>query len=113
MTDVQEVRDSIASHGDRYLHRVYTQDERLVCGTSPRRLAARFAAKEATMKALECEDRLPWHSIAVAHDAAGRPVLALSGPASELARKRGVCELSVSLTHAALHAAAVVLARTA
>jgi holo-[acyl-carrier protein] synthase len=110
MTDVEEVRESLRVHGDHYLERVYTEDERRECGTSARRLAERFAAKEATMKALASPERLPWHSVAVGRDAAGLPVLVLSGPAAELARGRGINRLSVSFSGAQAHAVAVVLA---
>ncbi len=110
MTDVDEVHGSLRAHGEHYLQRVYTDDERRDCGTSARRLAERFAAKEATMKALASPERLPWHSVAVCRDAAGRPALALSGPAAELARERGINRLSVSFSGAQAHAVAVVLA---
>jgi holo-[acyl-carrier protein] synthase len=99
MTDVDEVRESLRMHGDHYLERVYTEDERRDCGTSTRRLAERFAAKEATM-----------HSVAVGRDAAGRPALVLSGPAADLARERGIGRLSVSFSAVATHTVAIVLA---
>jgi holo-[acyl-carrier protein] synthase len=110
LTDVEEVRESVRAHGERYLRHVYTEAERRECGTSARRLAQRFAAKEATMKALSCRERLPWHSVIVGHDAPGQPSLVLAGPAAELARERGVEQLSVSFSDAAGHAVAVVLA---
>jgi holo-[acyl-carrier protein] synthase len=109
MVDIDEVREALAAHGDRYLERVYTAQERAACGRNPRRLAARFAAKEAAMKALACEDRLPWHSIAVATDSNDAPTLALSGPAAEMARARGVSSVVLSFTHGASYAAAIVL----
>jgi holo-[acyl-carrier protein] synthase len=113
LTEVDDVRDSISRFGDRYLERVYTASERADCGTDPRRLAARFAAKEAAMKALAPADRLPWHSISVVRDAAGRPSLALSGEAAELASRLGVSGISVSLTHERSVAAAIVLTEAA
>jgi holo-[acyl-carrier protein] synthase len=110
MADVDEVGESLRVHGERYLVRVYTDAERRDCGRSPRRLAQCFAAKEATMKALACRERLPWHSVAVSRDTAGRPVLVLTGPAAERARERGVGTLAVSFSAARAHAVAVVLA---
>jgi holo-[acyl-carrier protein] synthase len=110
LTDVEEVRESVRAHGERYLAHVYTDAERRDCGASARRLAQRFAAKEATMKALACRERLPWHSVAVGRDAAGQPAIVLTGPAAELARERGVQQLAVSFSSAAAHAVAVVLA---
>lgn len=110
MTDVDEVRESVRVHGERYLERVYTDAERRDCGTSARRLAERFAAKEATMKALASPERLPWHSVTVVRDPAGRPAVVLSGPAAGLARERGVRQVAVSFSGVASHAVAVVLA---
>jgi holo-[acyl-carrier protein] synthase len=113
MADIDEVRASVDAHGERYLTRVYTAHELAQSGRNPRRLAERFAAKEAVMKALACEDRLPWHSIAVASHASGNPTVSLVGPAATLARARGVTELSVSFACGASQATAVVVARAA
>jgi holo-[acyl-carrier protein] synthase len=110
LADVDEVRDSVRAHGERYLKRVFTDAERRACGTSARRLAQCFAAKEATMKALACRERLPWQSVSVDRDAAGQPAIALTGPAAQLARERGVQQLAVSFSSVAAHAVAVVLA---
>jgi holo-[acyl-carrier protein] synthase len=108
-----EVRESVSAHGDRYLRRVFTDDELLDCGVQAQRLAARFAAKEAAMKALgRTDEPLPWRSIGVRNDADGRPSLVLSGQAAALAKRRGVADMSVSLTHEGQLAGAVVLAET-
>ncbi len=109
LTSLAEVRDSIRAFGQRYLERVYTPRELEDCGADPGRLATRFAAKEAAMKALRAADRLPWHSIAVEGDETGRPALQLTGAAASLARTRGVASSSVTFTYNAGHAAAVVL----
>jgi holo-[acyl-carrier protein] synthase len=111
LVTVEEVRRSIADHGERYLSRVYTADELADADRAPARLAARFAAKEATMKALgRSDEAFGWREIAVARDADGRPSLCLSGPVASLARLRGVRSLTVSLTHEREYAAAVVVA---
>ncbi len=110
LASVDEVRQSVRDFGDRYLERIYTAAEREDCGTDARRLAARFAAKEATMKALATLEGVPWRSIAVRCDAMGRPSLVLSGQAAELADRRGVTGISVSLTQGSSLAAAVVVA---
>lgn len=113
LVEVAEVRESLCTHGTRYLARVYTEEEQRECGTSARRLAARFAAKEATMKALgRVDEGISWLSIGVEHDVAGRPTLKLTGAAADLAITRGVRELSVSITHRSSLVAAVVLAET-
>jgi holo-[acyl-carrier protein] synthase len=107
----EEVQESVHRYGTRYLERVYTAQERADSGSDPLRLSARFAAKEATMKALRRSDEpLDWRSIEIRPDAAGRPTLHLTGPASELARRAGVERLSVSLSRGRQVAAAVVVA---
>ena len=111
LADVNDVRDSIREFGDRYLQRVFTNDERHRCGDDARWLASHFAAKEATMKALRSSERLPWQSIALVREGA-EPALRLSGAAADLAAQRGVTELSVSLARSGDHAAAIVLTRS-
>jgi len=102
----------VARHGDRFLERVYTLQERVDSRRDPARLAARFAAKEATMKALgRTDEGIGWQSIEVLRDPAGRPSIRLSGAAAELAISRGVTSLAVSLGRARRHAAAVVVAQ--
>jgi len=106
-----EVRVSLAAHGERYLERIYTDAEQFDSGSSPRRLAARFAAKEATRKVLvQGDEPLPWRSIGVCEHPGGRASIELSGEAAALAERRGVRRLDVSLTHRREVAAAVVVA---
>lgn len=112
---VEEVQAALAQFGDRYLGRIFT-DHEVACSSGEgvagaRHLAARFAAKEATLKALGPSDRLPaWRSIEVRQDKSGRCTLRLSGQAAELARQAELDEFTVSLTHEGNLAAAVVLA---
>jgi holo-[acyl-carrier protein] synthase len=117
LMSVEAVEASIRVHAGRYLRRVYTSRELRDCATSggvpdARRLAARFAAKEAAMKVLRAGDEaLPWQTIGVSADRFGRPAIELTGAAGELARRRGIETLDVSLTHEGPFAAAVVVAR--
>jgi holo-[acyl-carrier protein] synthase len=75
------------------------------------RLAARFAAKEAAMKALGVGlGAFGFHEVEVARASSGEPSLVLSGTAARLASQRGVGKWWLSLTHTALVAQAVVLA---
>ena len=73
--------------------------------------AARFAAKEALLKALGTgwRDGLSWREIEIRRDELGRPVMVLSGCVEQLARERGVTRVHVSLTHTAAYAAATVI----
>ena len=112
---VDEVQSALANFGDDYLSRVFT-DHEVACSSGEgavraRHLAARFAAKEATMKALGPSDRLPpWRSIEVRREESGRCTLRLSGHAAELARRARLNDFAVSLSHEGNLAAAVVVA---
>lgn len=112
LIDVADVRESIRQFGSRYLDRVYTATELRECGHSARRLAQCLAAKEAAMKALPGDERLPWHSIAVVGDRPG-PVLELTGPAADTAQTAGVSSVSVSFTNSGPCAAAIVVMEAA
>ena len=108
----EEIEETLG-RGDRYLRRIYTDEELDACGTSPRLLAACFAAKEATMKALSRTDQpIPWRSIELRMRRGTQPSLELTGAAASLALQRGMTGLSVSVTHSSHSAAAVVLAST-
>jgi holo-[acyl-carrier protein] synthase len=115
VTAVRQVADSVSRFGARYLHRIYTDHEIASCAGCPevaaRALAARFAAKEATIKVLRPADQQPdWRSIEVRKDPAGWCRIALSGFAAQLGAQAGIVDLDVSLTHEDGMAAAVVIA---
>ena len=109
------VEQALDTHAERYLQRVYTARERQDCTTSagvlaPERLAARFAAKEATIKVLRPDDEpVPWRTIEIVRDPGGWVDLVLSGVAAELAARQGILSLAVSLTHEARSASALVV----
>jgi holo-[acyl-carrier protein] synthase len=111
LVETDEVRDSLHTHGQRYLRRVYTDRELRECGEDPRLLAGRFAAKEAAMKALaRGDDGLSWRSIGVRSDPSGALSLELTGEAAALAERQSVTNLTLSVTYRRTVAAAVVLA---
>lgn len=115
LVHVGAVRDTLlSSQRDRYLDRIYTPSEVTACrtatGIDPLKLAARFAAKEATMKMLGVGDRpAPWGSIEVCRGADGQPRMNLSGAAEVYAREASVRHIAVSLSHDGEYAAAVVV----
>jgi holo-[acyl-carrier protein] synthase len=111
LVSVTEVQETVARFGDRYLSRVFTPREREECRMQPSRLAARLAAKEATMKALRSADGLPWTSIELRDGESRTPTLSLHGAAAKLARQRKVTALSVSLGRGKGQASALVLAQ--
>ncbi len=115
---VASVEDSLrAAHGDRYLDRLFTEREiadcRTAAGIDPERLAARFAAKEATLKVLPAADQgVSWQEIEVRREESGRVHLELRGRAAELAAEARITDLALSLTHEGGFAAAVVVAES-
>jgi holo-[acyl-carrier protein] synthase len=112
LVEVAAVDDELHTHGERYLRRVYTRDEREECGMDPKRLAARFAAKEATMKVLDAEP-LPWGSIEVLSGPQCQLRVVLHGEARESARRTGIERLSVSVAATRARATAIVIGEVA
>jgi holo-[acyl-carrier protein] synthase len=114
LAEVKRIRDSVTRFGDRFLSRIYTEGERkyaLSKANWAERLAARFAAKEAGMKAIGTgwSQNVSWRDLAVINEPSGRPTLQLTGAAAEIARKLGVKTLSLSLSHTSEVAFAVVI----
>jgi len=108
---INDVKDSLATFGDRYLRKVFTASEINDCQGHDRvqRLAARFAAKEAVIKAFAEPDwPFPLCEIEVTRDGP-LPLLRLSGTLAERAKQQGWLSLSLSLSHADCHAMAAVL----
>src|ERR1700731_696503 len=109
--DIEHVQESLAAFGDRYLRKVFTASEINDCRglNQVHRLAARFAAKEAVIKAFAEPDMpFPWREMEVTRDGP-LPLLRLSGTLAERARHQSWLSSSLSLTHADCHAMAVVL----
>ena len=100
MIAIPRVRAVLERHSDRFLRRVYTPEEAAFCRGRVSELAARFAAKEAVMKALGTGARgVGWREIEVLPDRRGKPLVYLYGRAKARADKIGLRELDVSLTH--------------
>ena len=111
LTSVDEVREAVAAQGERYLRRVYAPEELADAHGDPRRLAARFAAKEAVIKVLRPGDEaLPWNEIRVRRHPTGWTDLVLTGRAAAKADAAGLTDWAVSLTHEGDLAAATVVA---
>ena len=104
LAEVSRIQKSIERYGDRFLARVFTPAERAYAERKKNRFeryAARFAAKEAGMKALGTgwKGGVTWRDFEVANLPGGRPTLRLSGKAAELAARLGVKSISLSLSH--------------
>jgi holo-[acyl-carrier protein] synthase len=116
LVDVREVQESMDRFGERYLTRVYTPAEIAYAMSAPdrataaRRLGARFAAKEATIKALGASERgISPREIEVARSTDGAIRIILHGPAFAAAREAGATTLAVSVSHQGDLAGAVVV----
>ena len=107
---ISRVRAVLDRHGARFLRRVYTPEEAAFCRGRVPELAARFAAKEAVMKALGTGARgVAWREIEVLPDRRGKPLVYLYGRAAERAGRIGLSAIDVSLTHERDLAIAVVV----
>jgi|SRR5581483_2744960 len=114
LAEVARIHRSIERYGDRFLERVYTEAERAYSSSkanAAERFAARFAAKEAGMKAIGTGWRhgIRWQDFEVRNEPSGKPALVLHGVARQIADKLGVERISISLTHTAEMAFAIVI----
>src|ERR1022692_4134903 len=104
IAEVPRIRESIERFGDRFLQRIFTAGEIRYCERKANRYeryAARFAAKEASMKALGTgwSHGVRWRDIEVVNAPGGKPTLNLAGVARSLANRLGVTTISLTITH--------------
>jgi holo-[acyl-carrier protein] synthase len=115
ITEVGRIAASIARFGDRFLNRIYTPAEIAYCQSKKRTanqsFAARFAAKEAGMKAIGTGLRrgVTWHDIEVSRESGGRPTILFHRQARVFAEKLGMKRAALSLTHTEHEAMAQVI----
>src|ERR1700739_2236805 len=114
IAEVPRIREAIERHGERFLNRIFTEGEIRYCESKANRVeryAARFAAKEAGMKAIGTgwNHGVRWRDIEVARKPGSRPTLLLHGRAAEFAVKLGATNFVLSLTHTAEQAMAQVI----
>lgn len=104
LAEISRIEESVSRFGDRFLGRIYTERERAYCMRKrnfAESLAARFAAKEAGAKALGTgiARGVTWQEIEVAHLPGGRPTILFHGRAAERARRMGVTDVHLSISH--------------
>jgi holo-[acyl-carrier protein] synthase len=114
LVEIARIEEVFARRGDRFRARVFTDDEIIYCERRASKFAsyaARFAAKEATMKALGTgwSDGVGWMDIEVVSGPNGAPALQLHRRALERLREIGATKAHVSLTHSGSLAMAEVL----
>jgi holo-[acyl-carrier protein] synthase len=106
LAEVPRIRASIERYGEKFIRRIYTTAEIAYVerkANKYQRYAARFAAKEAGMKAIGTGWRrgVTWQDFEVANLPSGKPTLLLHGVAADFAGKLGVKNISLSITHTA------------
>src|SRR5690242_21561466 len=114
IAEVPRIAEAIERHGQRFLHRVFTEGEIAYCDSKANRVeryAARFAAKEAGMKALGTGWNLGvrWRDIEVSRQPGGRPTISFHGKAAGVASKLGAAHVALLLSHTADQATAQVI----
>jgi len=114
IVEVFRMREAIQKWGDNFLTKIFTKREIKYSNTrrfSPQHFAARFAAKEAVVKAFGAPRRFPlkWTDIEVLNDKDGRPIIELHDDALALMKKRKVKDAIVSISHSKNYAIANVI----
>lgn len=111
--EIPRIRRVLERYGQRFLNRVFTPGEIEYCRGRAPNLAARFAAKEAAMKALGTGFRgVAWKDIEVIRARSGAPSIKLHGRAEIRAQRLGLQEMALSLSHSREYAVASVVARS-
>ena len=112
--EVRRVRETI-ERTPRFAQRVFTAAERAYCesrgAVAAQHYAARFAAKEAALKALQTGWRggISWHDVEISSRESGAPVLILSGEVKRLMESSGATAAHLSMSHTTEHAIAQVV----
>ncbi len=111
LVEIDRFQAAVQRHGERFLNRVFTEQELAEAGRNLASLAARFAAKEAVSKALGTGiGPISWREIEVLRGEARQPLLHLHGEASRRAASLGLSTWSLSLSHTQAMAVAMVVA---
>jgi len=111
VVEVERIADAIERHGEPFLARLFTADERSYCEAQKKpalHFAARFAAKEAVSKALGTGigSSANWLDLEIVRDPSGAPKLLLHGAAADFVKNNQITDVSISLSHAREYAAA-------
>ena len=114
IAEVPRIAEAIERFGERFLRRIYTEGEIRYCQSKANRVerfAARFAAKEAAMKALGTgwNHGVRWRDCEVVRKPGGRPTMQFHGKAGEFAARMGVKNIALSISHTAEQAIAQVI----
>ena len=111
IVEVFRMRDAINKWGDNFLTKVFTNKEIKYSNSkrfAPQHFAARFAAKEAVVKAFGVARKYPlnWTDIEIFNNGEGKPVILFSNDALKLKKRKKVSEVVVSMSHSKNYAVA-------
>jgi holo-[acyl-carrier protein] synthase len=112
--EVYRIRETI-ERTPRFVERVFTANERTYCtakgAAAAQSYAARFAAKEAFLKALRTgwRGKISWHDVEVSNDERGAPFLKINGEAHKILESLGATAVHLSMSHTTDHATATVI----
>ncbi len=111
LIEISRIRAAVDRWGEKFLSRIYTEAELERYRSSSESLAARFAAKEAAVKALSSPQAgyLRWRDIEILSESNGQPILKLYGKALQLAQESRISTFEVSLSHTRENAIAIVI----
>ena len=110
IVEIQRIEQAISSWQGSFLSRVYTESELDSCQNRASSLAARFAAKEAVMKALGTgANGISWRDIEILSNSQGAPVVQLHNQAERKAKENGIAKFSVTMSHCKEYAVAFVI----
>jgi len=112
LIEVERIRGVLARHGDRFLDRILTEEEKAYCasmGAPHKHIAARFAAKEAVSKCFTTGigAEFGWKSLSVYHGSRHEPLARLDERGSALLAQVGATHVLLTLSHTETHALAV------
>ncbi|MCL2745453.1 MAG: holo-ACP synthase [Planctomycetaceae bacterium] len=112
IVECERIKQMLERHGEHFTQRVFTADEIRYCTEHKlpeQHFAGRWAAKEAVLKVLGTGwiSGIRWTDVEVVRDAGGKPSIRLSGGAAEVAKKKGIGDIQISISHCKLYAIAV------
>jgi holo-[acyl-carrier protein] synthase len=113
IVEIERIEHSVARYGEKFLGRVYTEAELELCRNHVSELATRFAGKEAVMKALGTGTKgVSWRDIEILRNKRNAPMVYLHGRARSRAKRLGITEIAVSLSHSRDYAVASAIGGT-
>jgi len=115
IVEVSRIKNAVGKWQNKFLKRIFTKNEIDYSNqktASFQHLAARFAAKEAVLKAFgdSTIHRIEWTNVEILNDKFGKPLIKLSGKAKQAKEKKGITDIIISVSHTRTYAVASAVA---